>query len=60
MPVYNFECRECGKRFEELTAYDRRDQMRCPVCSGETRVLVSGFAVRGSAAPAPAASSRFS
>ncbi|HEY3367273.1 MAG TPA: zinc ribbon domain-containing protein [Symbiobacteriaceae bacterium] len=63
MPMYNFECRECGKRFEELAAYDRRNEMRCPACQGETRVLVSGFAVRtasGSGAVSAPAAPRFS
>lgn len=60
MPFYNFRCEQCGKRFEELVAYDRRNEVPCPACQGETRVLVSSFAVRGggsgtvSVAPAPA------
>lgn len=58
--MYNFECKQCGKRFEEIVAYDRRDGVVCPQCQGETKVLVSGFAVKaGSAAggaPAPARS----
>lgn len=58
MPMYNFQCEKCGKRFEEIVAYDRRGEVRCPECSGDARVLVSAFAVRGAgsrAAPATGA-----
>lgn len=47
MPFYNFHCETCGKRFEELVAYDRRHEVRCPECKGEAKVLVSTFAVKG-------------
>lgn len=63
MPMYDFECQGCGKRFTELTSFDRRGDMRCPDCSGSTRVLVASFAVKGGAgtntAPAAAPSRGF-
>lgn len=55
MPMYNFECEQCGRRFEEIVAYDRRQDVSCPDCQGHTRVLISGFAVRAGATPAAAA-----
>lgn len=63
--MYNFACESCDKRFEELVSFSRRDQVRCPVCGGETRVLVSGFAVQGGGSSsgggsAPVRSSGFS
>lgn len=61
MPIYRFACKECGYQFEELTAYDRRSEVRCPVCKGETNIKVSTFATSASGgAPAAAPSgSRF-
>jgi putative FmdB family regulatory protein len=47
VPIYHFECQQCGQRFEELAAYDRRDQVLCPACHSATRVLLSAFAVKG-------------
>lgn len=58
MPLYNYECQQCGKRFEELVAYDKREAVVCPNCQGKTKVLVSAFAVKagGSTSAAPARS----
>ncbi|HYF94697.1 MAG TPA: zinc ribbon domain-containing protein [Symbiobacteriaceae bacterium] len=64
MPMYNFACEECGKRFEEIVAYNRRHEVKCPDCQGATRVLISGFAVKsggtGAAVAAKPAGSPFS
>ncbi|HEX7245420.1 MAG TPA: zinc ribbon domain-containing protein [Solirubrobacterales bacterium] len=41
MPVYEFECEECGGRFEELVSSDARS-VSCPACASErTRRLLS-------------------
>jgi putative FmdB family regulatory protein len=41
MPIYEFECEECGGRFEELVAADAASAA-CPSCrSKRTRRLVS-------------------
>lgn len=41
MPVYEFECEECGDRFEELVASDAHG-LACPACGSErTRRLFS-------------------
>lgn len=41
MPIYEFECEECGRRFDELIAVDA-DAPPCPVCgSGRVRRLLS-------------------
>jgi putative FmdB family regulatory protein len=45
--MYSFECKQCGKRFDQIVSYDRRHEVTCPDCQGETRVLLSGFAVNG-------------
>jgi putative FmdB family regulatory protein len=41
MPIYEFECEECGSRFEELVSADA-GAPSCPACgSGRTRRLLS-------------------
>ncbi|HEY5710004.1 MAG TPA: zinc ribbon domain-containing protein [Solirubrobacterales bacterium] len=41
MPVYEFECEQCGDRFEELARSDTHS-LACPACgSGRTRRLLS-------------------
>ena len=34
MPIYEFECGECGERFEELTSAGT-DSARCPACGAD-------------------------
>jgi len=33
MPIYEYECRDCGERFEHLLRGDERPA--CPACGGE-------------------------
>jgi putative FmdB family regulatory protein len=41
VPIYEFECEECGRRFEELTSSVTRS-VACPACGAErTRRLLS-------------------
>jgi putative FmdB family regulatory protein len=41
VPVYEFECEQCGDRFEELAPSDTQT-LACPACgSGRTRRLLS-------------------
>jgi putative FmdB family regulatory protein len=47
MPVYEFECEECGARFEELTSSETRS-LPCPQCaSAQTRRLISPVSPAG-------------
>ncbi len=47
MPVYEFECEQCGERFEELTSSETRS-MVCPHCaSTRTRRLLSQVSPAG-------------
>lgn len=47
MPIYEYECEECGERFEELVAAGA-GSVPCAAC-GSTRTarLLSGFAPPG-------------
>jgi putative FmdB family regulatory protein len=54
MPIYEFECEECGKRFEELTPGDTRS-LACPGCGSErTRRLLSPVSPAGRQPRGPA------
>ena len=46
MPIYEYNCHDCGERFEVLTAASQRTAARvCPACEGsKVEVLMSAFA----------------
>lgn len=47
MPIYEFACRGCGQRFEDLVRGP--ESSRCPRCEGaDLQRLVSTFAVPSS------------
>jgi len=49
MPLYSYQCLECGEEFEKLVSYSQSQQMDCPKCgSDQTKKLVSNFATLGS------------
>jgi putative FmdB family regulatory protein len=49
MPIYEYRCDSCEKKFDVLTRFAERDSAQaCPECeSTRTRVLVSSFAMAG-------------
>jgi putative FmdB family regulatory protein len=51
MPTYEYECEECGYRFEEFQSMKDRPVRTCPTCGGPVRRLLGTGAaviVRGS------------
>jgi len=55
MPIFEFECRECGTRFEKIVSSASSSQVTCKNCaSAQVAKLLSVFAVSG---PSPKASS---
>jgi putative FmdB family regulatory protein len=56
MPLFEYECRDCGKRFDRLVGASEADDAPCPRCGAhEVRRLISvisGMTGRA-AAPAP-------
>ena len=54
MPIYAFECKKCGRKFEEMmmfAAYEKKQQkgFRCPKCkSKRVEQLVVGLTVQTS------------
>lgn len=49
MPLYEFRCRSCGERFEQLVrGEDRNQPVVCPRCqAAETERVFSAFARMG-------------
>ena len=48
MPLYEFDCPDCSKRFEVIIPYSRLADVVCPSCSGaRVRKCVSGFGIGG-------------
>lgn len=46
MPIYEYECRSCGKRTELLQRMDDPPLAACPDCGGEVKKLFSAPAVQ--------------
>ncbi len=42
MPTYEYECRTCGRRFEERQGMNEQPLEKCPKCGGDVRRLISG------------------
>ncbi|WP_153724439.1 FmdB family zinc ribbon protein [Heliorestis convoluta] len=46
MPTYDFECKQCGHAFSELTSYHQREKVPCPECGTQgATVKITGFFV---------------
>ena len=50
MPIYEYECRNCGRRTEALQKIDDPPLTTCDVCEGELKKLISSpaFQFKGS------------
>ncbi len=50
MPVYEYQCLECGEIFEVLHRIDEVYRANCPKCLGEARKILSpsNFILKGS------------
>ncbi|HED23687.1 MAG TPA: zinc ribbon domain-containing protein [Firmicutes bacterium] len=46
MPLYEFYCSECGKKFEELCSSSVK-KVRCPSCGKESARVFSTFRTSG-------------
>jgi putative FmdB family regulatory protein len=46
MPIYEYECRRCGHRFELIQGFSDKPRQRCPECSGKVDRLISSSAIR--------------
>jgi putative FmdB family regulatory protein len=41
MPLYEYQCKQCGHRFELIQSFSAEDPKECPVCHGEVERLIS-------------------
>ena len=41
MPLYEYQCKKCGHRFERIQSFSAEDPKECPVCQGEVERLIS-------------------
>ena len=55
MPLYEYECSDCGKRFDRLVAASAADDATCPRCgAAKVRRLISVIAGMAGRASEPA------
>lgn len=45
MPIYEYECTLCHKRFERKQRFDEESVSSCPHCQGKARRLLHSIAV---------------
>jgi putative FmdB family regulatory protein len=46
MPLYEYECKKCGHRFERIQRFSDRMVKKCPECGGKVEQMISAPAVR--------------
>jgi len=46
MPLYEYECKQCGARTEILQRVSDPPHAHCPKCGGETKKLISSPAIQ--------------
>jgi len=46
MPLYEYECRKCKHRFEQIQKFSDKPVKKCPECGGPVEQLLSAPAVQ--------------
>lgn len=46
MPLYEYQCKKCGHRFEKIQKFSDKPIKKCPECGGPVEQLVSAPAVQ--------------
>src|ERR1700675_5134898 len=46
MPLYEYECKKCGHRFEKNQLYSDKMVKKCPECGGQVEQMISAPAVQ--------------
>ncbi len=46
MPLYEYQCKKCGHRFEKILKFSDRPIKKCPECGGAVEQLLSAPAVQ--------------
>src|SRR5215467_6438534 len=46
MPIYEYECKKCGRRFERIQRFSDPLVKKCPECGGKVEQVLSAPAVQ--------------
>jgi putative FmdB family regulatory protein len=46
MPLYEYQCKKCGHRFEEIRKFSDKHLKKCPECGGALEQVISAPAVQ--------------
>ena len=46
LPLYEFQCRKCGHRFERIQKFSDPDPKKCPECGGRMERMLAAPAVQ--------------
>jgi putative FmdB family regulatory protein len=46
MPLYEYQCKKCGHRFEKIQKFSDKPVKKCPECGGAVEQLISAPAVQ--------------
>jgi putative FmdB family regulatory protein len=46
MPLYEYQCKKCGHRFEKIRQFSDKPIRKCPECGGSVEQLLSAPAVQ--------------
>jgi putative FmdB family regulatory protein len=46
MPLYEYQCKKCGHRFERIQKFSDKPMKKCPDCGGPVEQLISAPAVQ--------------
>src|SRR5277367_6348556 len=46
MPLYEYECKKCGHRFEKIQKFSDKMVKKCPECGGRVEQMITAPAVQ--------------
>jgi putative FmdB family regulatory protein len=46
MPLYEYQCKKCGHRFEKIQKFSDKPVKKCPECGGRVEQTISAPAVQ--------------
>jgi putative FmdB family regulatory protein len=46
MPLYEYQCKKCGHRFEKIQKFSDKMVKKCPECGGQVEQMISAPAVQ--------------
>ena len=46
MPLYEYQCKKCGHRFEKIQKFSDKPVKKCPQCGGPVEQIISAPAVQ--------------